>query len=256
MELKFISSKISSGWLNPSYINTKTMNADILISSKYAKGRLLDIGCGTKPYYSIFKDIVDKYVGLENPILTKVTPSGIGKRELDTNGLIQITEKEKRPVLFGNGQNLPFKSESFDTVLCTEVIEHIPEPQKIMSEISRVLRKNGVLILTAPFVIGHHQQPYDYYRFTKYGLSYLSKTNGLEPIVIKPHHGFLALLGLLFSSCLYFNFCRTKSGKQLFLLYPFILPICAIIQLFFFGLDKIKRIEGTTKGHLLVARKV
>jgi len=253
--LSKIAAKVLSGWLNPSYINTKTMERDIKNVSKYAYGTMLDIGCGTKPYYSIFQNKVNRYIGLENVTFSKVNPEGVGSRDTDISEIIKTTPRDRCPDIFGNSLCLPLKNDSVDTVLCTEVLEHVPEPQKMMNEIARVLKRDGVLIMTAPFALGHHQAPYDYYRYTKYGLLYLAETSGLKPFLIKPHHGFFALIGLFLSSLLYFDFCRTKTGKPNIFLAIFIIPVCAIIQLVFYLLDKIKFIDGTTKGHILVARK-
>jgi len=253
--LSKIAAKMLSGWLNPSYINTKTMEKDIKMVSNYAHGTMLDIGCGTKPYYSIFQNKIVNYIGLESFIFSKVNPEGVGSRDTDISEIIKKTPREKCPDIFGSSLYLPFKNETIDTILCTEVIEHVPEPQKMMNEIARVLKKDGTLIMTAPFALGHHQVPYDYYRYTKYGLLYLAQTSGLRPLLVKPHHGFFALIGLFLSSLLYFDFCRTKKGKPNILLAIFIIPTCAIIQIMFYLFDKVKFIEGTTKGHILVAKK-
>lgn len=76
----------------------------------------------------------------------------------------------RNPQIVGDAQAMPFKDESYDTILCTEVLEHIPNPQKAIDEMYRVLRPGGTLILTTRFLFPVHDAPGDYWRFTPYGL--------------------------------------------------------------------------------------
>lgn len=75
--------------------------------------------------------------------------------------------------LRGDAHTLPFRDASFDVVLCTEVLEHLPEPQRAIDEMFRVLTPGGQLLLTTRFLFPIHDAPHDYFRFTKYGLQYL-----------------------------------------------------------------------------------
>ena len=86
---------------------------DALIDAKkYAKGVLLDAGCGDKPHESIFSGFVDGYIGIDLPISKSAN------------------KLEKRADIYGSILDMPFKSNSFDTVLSTQVLEHVPEPKK------------------------------------------------------------------------------------------------------------------------------
>jgi len=109
-------------------------------------GVVLDVGCGRKPYSSLIQ--CNSYVGVER------------------NASLE-------PDVVADAVSLPFKAGAFDSVLCTEVIEHIPEPEEAVREIQRVLKPGGVLLLSAPMSWNLHYEPYDFYRFTKYGLAYL-----------------------------------------------------------------------------------
>ena len=82
-------------------------------------------------------------------------------------------DKTKEPDIAGDTHYLPLIDESFDVVLCTEVLEHLKEPQKAIDDMRRVLKKGGKLILTTPFIFPLHDTPSDYFRYTKYGLRYL-----------------------------------------------------------------------------------
>lgn len=73
----------------------------------------------------------------------------------------------------GDALALPFAEASFDVVLCTEMLEHVAEPQRAIDEMQRVLRPGGVLLLTTRFLFPIHDAPHDYFRYTKYGLRHL-----------------------------------------------------------------------------------
>jgi SAM-dependent methyltransferase len=75
--------------------------------------------------------------------------------------------------IIGDAQALGIRDASFEVVLCTEVLEHLPEPQRAIDEIFRVLVPGGQLLLTTRFLFPIHDAPHDYFRFTKYGLRHL-----------------------------------------------------------------------------------
>ncbi len=144
-------------------------------------------------------------------------------------------------------KRLPIKSSSVDAILLSNVLEHIPEPQLLLKEISRVLKKDGELLLLVPFIIKLHQTPLDFYRYTKHALQDLSNKSDLEVKEIRDVGGMLNILGNLLKLALrnedkFFN--RNLLRLQ-FLLYR--------IQKKFFG-------EGTLltelpQGYALYASK-
>jgi SAM-dependent methyltransferase len=75
--------------------------------------------------------------------------------------------------IIGDAQALGIRDAAFAVVLCTEVLEHLPEPQKAIDEIFRVLEPGGELLLTTRFLFPIHDAPHDYFRFTKFGLRHL-----------------------------------------------------------------------------------
>ena len=153
--------------------------------------------------------------------------------------------------VIGDAQNLPFKPKSFDTVLCSEVIEHVKEPYTALKEINRVLKKSGILILTAPHLFYVHERPNDYFRFTNYGLSYLLKKAGFKIISLKPTGGMIEFMGHLFSVFLlritYFNrlLFRMAFETNKIIQKHFILKLDKVI-------DKEKRFA---RGYIVIARK-
>ena len=99
-------------------------------------GKLLDAGCGNKPYIRIFEDRVQQYIGLEK---------GRGRYE--------------RADVWGDVLALPIRDGTCDTVLCNQVLEHVPNPQEAIDEMARVLRPGGYLILTATPYLGLARNP-------------------------------------------------------------------------------------------------
>lgn len=89
-----------------------------------------------------------------------------------------------------------FDNENFDVVLCTEALEHFYNPQKVIDEVFRVLKKNGLFILTTRFIFPLHEIPHDYYRYTKYGLKYLLRNFNI--IMIEEEFNSIGTLALLF----------------------------------------------------------
>jgi len=117
----------------------------IKYSSKYIKGRTLDLGAGRAKYKSIISQFCSEYITFDI----------VSGQEVDVVGDILST---------------PFENESFDTVICTMVFEHIPKPWLAAKEIKRILKKGGVAIISAPFIQSYHQDPGDYFRYTPEGL--------------------------------------------------------------------------------------
>jgi len=186
-------------------------------------GMLLDIGCGNKPYKKIFS-YIEKYVGIDR----------IG-------GKADIVADVKF---------LPIDSHSTDIVLCNQVLEHDREPNSIVAEISRVLKKNGQLILSAPQMGRLHGEPDDYYRFTKYGLCYLLEQNGFTVEVIEAHGGIFRALGS------HVNFFIIEYfGKSEYLKNALRYTIITLNNFVFALLDRLMPWQKDTLGYNLIAKK-
>lgn len=96
------------------------------------------------------------------------------------NRLCVDIDKTRKPDLVADAHKLPFNDNEFNIILCTEVLEHLKNPQKAINEMRRILKKGGKLILTTRFVYPLHDSPYDYFRYTKYGLKELFKNWNIE----------------------------------------------------------------------------
>lgn len=141
-----------------------------------ASGCLLDVGCGHKPYARLFLPYVQEYIGLD---------------------LVESAAGNDADVI-GSVLALPFDDASFDTVIATQVIEHVAEPWVMMREIARVLRPGGRVLVTAPLFWPLHETPHDYYRYTSYGLTWLAAGAGLTAEQVTERGGFWSVLAQLF----------------------------------------------------------
>jgi SAM-dependent methyltransferase len=124
---------------------------------------VLDIGCGHKPYADLFVDCA--HVGLNN--------SGA----------------DASPDVIGDASRLPVRSHSVDLVVCTQVLEHVPRPLQLLEECGRVLKPGGWLIVSAPFYWPLHEEPHDYFRYTRHGLEHLLREAGLSCRTIRADGG-------------------------------------------------------------------
>lgn len=150
---------------------------------------------------------------------------------------------------------IPKKNNSYDAVVCTEVLEHVEYPQKVMNELHRILKKGGKLILTCPQEWMVHQKPYNFYYFTNYGLESLLKNAGFSSYEVKPQGGYFWFLAdaIKFNSILE----QYKNYRIPYLLLKIIeFPFTQIIFPFLlFNLDKIDKNKDWTMGYNLYAIK-
>lgn len=125
---------------------------------------------------------------------------------------------------------LPFRSGAADAVVNTQVLEHVPDPQRVLGEFSRVLRPGGILYLTAPQGWHEHQQPHDFYRFTRFALDRLLKEAGFRQREITPMGGYFHYLGhrLTFIPKVLF---QDRTGPGRWLLFPLELAALALFCL-------------------------
>lgn len=234
-----------SSWFFSEHLEKRLLERSLQEALLYASGDMLDLGCGHKPYAALFQGRIRRHIGIDYPLtVDQHMSSGYSAPQVD---------------IYAAGEAIPLCDGSVHTVLCTQVLEHTPEPSDMLGEISRVLEPGGHLILTAPQEWGLHQEPHDYYRYTKYGLRYLAAKNGLDVIYVKPRGGLWAVLGQRWSSYLYDTYSRPlrRRGKRIaFALSLLItLPACAFSQLLGAGLDRVQPLAANTLGYIMVAIK-
>ncbi|MDH7486514.1 MAG: class I SAM-dependent methyltransferase [Anaerolineae bacterium] len=208
----------------------------------HATGLTLDVGCGNRPYEALLAPHVKGIIGLDLP------PDQDIERRPGT-----AAQRSQAVDVYGDAMQLPFADESFDTVVSFQVLEHVPEPQRMMGEISRVLRAGGHLILSTPQMWHVHEAPHDYYRFTRFGLAYLCRAGGLEIIAVQAIAGFWARAGLKLTYGL--DRIGRGLGRISRLLSAVTLPFIAAVNLAFKLLDMLLANEDDCVINFLVARK-
>lgn len=167
---------LRSHWHDAHKLSRDSIAQLVMSAAPYVYGDLLDVGCGMKPYEVLLGVRTTNWTGID----FADSPAG-----------------HTRADVFGSALDMPFPSGSFDTVLCTQVAEHVAEPMRLFAECARVLRPGGHLILTTPQTEETHEQPYDYFRYTRYGLQYLAETQGLQVSVLQPFGGAAQTFALL-----------------------------------------------------------
>ena len=168
--------KILGLFINPFYFARKGLYQNVSKLITNLNGKLLDVGCGTKPYENICN--VDEYIGLE-----------IGDEGNRQHNYADV---------FYDGKTIPFEDKSFDSILSNQVFEHVFNPNQFLKEINRVTKVGGKFLITVPFVWDEHEQPYDYARYSSFGLRYILDKHGFEVIeLIKTSNDFTAIVQLL-----------------------------------------------------------
>lgn len=193
------------------------------ILPRYSRGVVVDLGCGDQPYRQYVR--AKKYIGVDRQ-----------------NG-----------DLTADVLHTPLKNNSADTVLCTQVLEHVQDPQQLFRESYRILKKGGYLILTAPMNWPIHDVSKDYWRFTEFGLVHLAKVAGFKVIDCRPLDGFISVvwqtMAMLIERPTYHHgFFRT-------ILKLIIKPLFWLIQPLIYWLDRLKPIKGLTMNNILIAQK-
>ncbi|MBL8007258.1 MAG: methyltransferase domain-containing protein [Ignavibacteria bacterium] len=161
------------------------------------KGSLLDLGCGNKPYSVIYNDICDSSVGCDVPF------------SLHKDANVEV-------LCYAEDIDMHFKSCSFDCIICTEVLEHTVNDQKVILNAGMILKEGGHLLISAPFTYVMHEPPHDFRRYTFYGLKDILERNNFQILSAFS-------MGATFSSGLYifyssimkiFYFILKKAGLR------------------------------------------
>ena len=135
---------------------------------RHARGALLDLGCGAVPLFGVYRNLVTDVVCVDWAARGEVSHLD---HAVDLNNPI------------------PLPDARFDTILATDVLEHISRPAHLFMEIARLLRPDGVLIAGVPFLYWIHEEPHDYYRYTEFALRRLCEGSGLTVLSVDPYGG-------------------------------------------------------------------
>ena len=146
--------------INPVYIIRNGLYKSIKQIAPTLTGDILDFGCGSKPYESLFTSS-KSYVGVD----------------VEVSGHNHQTSKVD---YFYDGKILPFEDGKFDVVVCFEVFEHVFNIEEVLLEIQRVLKPDGELLISIPFAWDEHEIPFDFARYTSFGITHILNKNGFQ----------------------------------------------------------------------------
>lgn len=207
-------------------------NAYEPVIKKYSSGQLADVGCGDVPYYLFYKDQVEDNTCIDW-VNSKLDLSFID-HDADLNKPLDFLEDNK-----------------FDTTLCTDVLEHVHEPVQLFSEMVRITKPGGHLIITVPFLYWIHGDPYDYSRFTNHMLKEYCRKNNLEILHLEAFGGLPEVIfDLIMKGYNYYNLPFRKLFNSLFMKFGMMLS----------KISKVKNLSIASRkffpqGYILVAKK-
>jgi SAM-dependent methyltransferase len=195
-------------FINPFYFARKAIYDNIRSYASNIKGRILDVGCGTKPYEKLFD--CDMYIGLD-------TINSGHKHEFSSIDIVY------------DGEHIPFEGNYFDSIVCFEVLEAIFEPKSFLKEVTRVLKPGGTALFTVPFIWDEHDQPYDFARYSSFGLKHLFEEQGFIVLKNRKYLDDPRIIFLLVNAYLHKVIQRIFPNR--ILSYLFILPLTSLNNL-------------------------
>ena len=149
-------------FINHNFNIRRLLYKNLKNNSSVLKGKVLDFGCGSKPYKHLFTSVTE-YIGVDYLIEGR-------------------TENIDTIDFYYDGKKIPFENNTFDGVLCTEVLEHVFNLNEVLNELNRVLKPKGKAIITTPFMWEEHEMPYDFARYTSTALKHLYENHGFKVI--------------------------------------------------------------------------
>lgn len=182
-------------WMNPFFFIRRAIWRSIAAEAPQLKGDLLDFGCGSKAYRELFT--VDKYVGLD----------------VEQTGHSHETEEVD---VYYDGKVIPFADNTFDACFSSEVFEHVFELEYSLDEIYRVMKPGAQGLFVVPFVWDEHEVPFDFGRYSSFGLRYLLEKHGFQIESWRKDTHFVQVLVQLWNLYLFNLGPKDKAGRLLF----------------------------------------
>ncbi|OSZ82626.1 hypothetical protein CAP35_04995 [Chitinophagaceae bacterium IBVUCB1] len=200
------------------------------------QGNVLDFGCGSKPYKKLFTN-ASSYIGLD----------------IETSG---HSHRNEQIDVYYDGKTIPFADNHFDHVFATEVFEHVFNIDEILPEIRRVVKPGGYLLITCPFVWPEHEKPYDFARYTSFGIQHILQKHGFATEQYIKTGNFIETHAQLTMFLLYCYLPKKPYFLYLILHQFFILPIIVTISILNKILpEKIKRNDLYSNNIVLAVKQ-
>lgn len=191
-------------FVNPFFFLRRGLFRHIKKNAKYLNGKMIDFGCGRKPYKNLFS--IKEYIGVD----IEVSGHPHENSEID---------------VFYDGKTLPFSNETFDSFFCSEVFEHVFNIEKIIKELNRVIKKGSTGLITIPFAWPEHEIPYDFARYTSFGIKDILEQNGFKVISLEKSGHFIECLIQLSILYIYSLFMTKNQFLNTLLTLIFISPL-------------------------------
>lgn len=238
--------------LNPYWLELRELERSVAALAGHARGRMLDVGVGERPWGRLFERKVSRYLGLEYPPVADNLSPGIWQAMHRLRGVVDV---------FGDAGRLPFANRSCDTLLAVELLEHVRDPDDAVAEFERVLAAEGRLLVTVPFVAPRHQLPFDFRRYTPDGLRELLARHGFEVVELTARGNSAIALGSMLAHWLVRAFAAKSeqadgSVKLSRVRGLAVLPFVALAQTTFALLARVTRDTSLSLGYTVVARRV
>ncbi len=190
--------------ISPVFIVRRGLFKAIQGFSHLVCGCVLDLGCGTKPYQSLFTNATS-YIGVD----------------IEVSG---HSHKDSNIDVFYDGKVLPFENASFDSVVSFEVFEHIFNIEEVLAEVLRVLKPDGQFLISIPFAWEEHEEPYDFARYTSFGIKHVLNNAGFQVVhIIKSGTAFLAIAQVFIAYLTKYVSPQSRIGAivfQLLVIFP------------------------------------
>jgi SAM-dependent methyltransferase len=218
--------------LSHNWLIKRLTNRKVLSQLHRLSGTVLDLGCGLRPFEGDILQHANAYIGLD---------------------WSKTLHELKADVIANLNQPLPLCDAIVDHVVSFEVLEHLAEPGVMLREACRVMRPGGLLLLTVPFQWWLHEAPWDYQRYTRYGLEYQLRKAGFQNIVVEPTTGFWTMWLLKLN----YQLARLQRGPPWLrlLVRLFLVPIWWLSQTVAQIFDRIWREDRETAGYFVMAQK-
>lgn len=200
-----------------------------------------------------YKKVFDKYIDINSKLLDVGAGRLFYKKILSeyTNHYESIDFKKTHQELnyIGTSSKTNRTSNSYDIIFCSQVLEHVPDPNESFKEIYKILKKNGIAIISTPFFMYLHNEPYDYFRYTKYALKKFSLDNHFIVLKLEEIGGLGGFLGNLLNALLIGLFWNIPILNYI------MLGINVICQYLLYVIDKIIPTRKLFPSHYLLVIK-